>query len=313
MTSSSHPAFAKPAPRPDGVPRRSHDAWLAPDATLISSRAALCRALDALADQRDAITVIGSHAVHERTKSLRISSTTTKDGDLSVTPSLVADTPLLIDAMRAAGFRPLGELEAERFAGKRQRYAAQPGLWALDISDSGRPIGEIDLIVPSAVAGGGRRSPRALKHHGKVASRMAPGIELAVLDRTLVSFQDFESGTERDAFVAGHAALVCAKAYKLGERIVERDGGGRDRVLPKDAADLWRLLATSDGARVRQVFEAHATDPTWGAAVTTGKEHVESILRGTDLAVLAHRMLSDEVPPEEIDRVNDRWSAEFLG
>ncbi|WP_344106171.1 hypothetical protein [Myceligenerans crystallogenes] len=242
-----------------------------------------------------------------------VPSTTTKDGDLSLTPSLVADSPLLVDAMRGAGFRPLGELEAERFEGARQKYAAQPGLWATGISDNGIPEGEVDLIVPTSISGGGRRSPRLLNHHGKVASRTAPGIELAVLDRSLEAFEDFETGSVRPAYVAGHAGLICAKAYKLAERIIDRDATGRNRVLAKDAGDLWRLLATSNGRDVRSTFEAETADPTWGDAVITGLSHVEMLVTSNELAALAIDALEPDLTPDDIDTVIDRWAGAFLG
>jgi hypothetical protein len=267
------------------------------------SRAALCAALDAIASHRDAVTVAGAHAVFERTRDLDIAADATKDGDLALTPALVADEPRLETAMRGAGFRTLAELEAEARhddPGLRRQYGAQPGLWATGMATSGEPIGEVDLLGPTSIAGGGRRSARALKSHGRQATRHTPGLELVVLDRSLMKVENFVDGSIRDAWVAGYAGLLCAKAYKLGERIRERDGNGRDRVRPKDAVDVWRLLATSDGTAVRAKFDEHGDDAQCGEAVRLGQSYLETIIGDGHIQSLATAGLAVFVPPDEV-------------
>lgn len=305
-----------PVPLSETAPRPNP--YAGPDAVLAESREALCAVLDALDEHRDALTLAGAHAVHERTKELPIASTTTKDGDLALTPSLVTDEPVIEAKMREAGFRPLHEFETELAETKPdlpRRFRDQPGLWGTGLSDTGEPIGEVDLLVPTSIAGAGsRRSARALKQHGAKTTRHTPGLELAVLDRDLMEIENFADGTTREAFVAGHAGLVCAKAYKLGERVEERDkGSGKDRVLPKDAVDMWRLMATSDGADVRGTFEEYSNDAESGAAIRKGITYVESLLANGDIQTLAVAGLQGTVEESEVVSVIETWAAGFTG
>lgn len=292
----------------------SSRAYAGIDSAMAPSRAALCAALDAIAPHRDAVTVAGAHAVFERTRDLDIAADATKDGDLALTPALVAEEPRLEAAMRGAGFRTLAELEGEarkHDPGLRRRYEAQPGLWATGMATSGDPIGEVDLLVPTSIAGGGRRSARALKSHGKQATRHTPGLELVVLDRSLMKIENFVDGSVRDAWVAGYAGLLCAKAYKLGERIHERDGNGRDRVRPKDAVDVWRLLATSDGVSVSATFDQYSDHEQCGEAVHRGRRYLETIIGDGHIRALATADLAVFVPPDEVGDTISTWFRAF--
>lgn len=177
----------KPAPSISPAVRRGAHLEVSPrlpvyagaNAAMAPSRAALCAALDAISGHRDAVTVVGAHAVLERTRDLDLTANATKDGDLALTPALVADEPHLDTAMRMGGFQTLAELEQEarqRDPRMRQRYAAQPGLWGTGMTADGEPVGEIDLLVPTSIAGGGRRSAHALKRHGKHTTRHTPAL-----------------------------------------------------------------------------------------------------------------------------------------
>lgn len=286
------------------------------DAEMAPSRESLCVALDALGAHREAVTVVGAHAVLERTRGLDVVALATKDADLALTPALVAEEPHLDAAMRAAGFRTLAEIEAEAREHDpqvRRRYEAQPGLWATGMTEAGEPVGEVDLLVPTSIAGGGLRSARALKRHGKQATRHTPGLELVVLDRSLMKIENFVDGTVREAWVAGHAGLLCAKAYKLGERIRERDSNGRNRVRPKDAIDVWRLLATSDGAEVRAVFDRHLDDERSGEAIQVGLDHLRTIIGDGHVRSLVGNNLVGAVPESDVSRVVRDWYLAFQG
>jgi hypothetical protein len=72
---------------------------------LVGARAALLDALDALAQHRDAVVVIGAQAIYLHTGSTRLAlAETTKDSDLTVDPRVLGAEPLVEEAMRAAGF-----------------------------------------------------------------------------------------------------------------------------------------------------------------------------------------------------------------
>ena len=274
---------------------------------LIEARTSLCDVLDALADHKEGLVVIGSHAVHERTRSLGIVSTTTKDCDLAVVPGLVESDPRIEDAMRSAGFVPLGELPQAP-----SRYEHQPGLWGKGFTDDGSPIAEVDLIVPQTMAGGGRRSPRSMASHGKVATRFSAGVDLAAVDRGLMPVESFADGSVREAYVAGPAALLCSKAYKVGERVIERDRGGRDRVAPKDGSDMWRLMAASDPVSVGGIFEALLADVTVADVARTGLGHLRALVTSGEIARLARLDLEGAVEADEVQDVHDHWTEVFL-
>lgn len=97
---------------------------------------------------------------------------------------------------------------------------------------------QVDLLVPEALAGPGRRGAR-LRGHGKHVSRRAKGIEGALVDRAsmLISALDIGDGRTFVVSVAGPAALFVAKVHKIAERVDQPD-----RLVEKDALDVLRLL-----------------------------------------------------------------------
>ena len=211
------------AVRPEGVvalgPAEDHER---PDEALVRARAVLLAGLSALGPQREALTVVGAQAVFEHTRDRSdIPLTLTVDGDMSVAPSLVDPSFDIGRAMAAAGF---------------VAHPDRPGIWGLP--GLGDETVGFDLLVPGAVAGPGRRGARVPGQDRHAIGR-ADGLELSLLDREkrLISALD-GSGRSVEAYVAGPAALLCAKAYKLRERLAEALAGGRDRVKPKDAADV---------------------------------------------------------------------------
>jgi hypothetical protein len=122
--------------------------------------------------------------------------------------------------MRRAGFH-------------RDVHATQPGAW---LNPAGIPV---DLMVPEALAGQyGRRAAR-IPPHANDAARRAAGLEAAVVDHSPVEVRSLAEDDHRchTANVAGPAALLIAKLFKLGER--QATPG---RLVDKDAHDIYRLL-----------------------------------------------------------------------
>lgn len=106
---------------------------------LVAARSALLDALDALADQRAALVLIGAQAIYLHTGGASVAlAEATKDSDLTVDPRALNDAPRLEDAMQRAGFR-------------RNPIDPQPGSW---VSPRGIPV---DLMVPALLSGGGGR------------------------------------------------------------------------------------------------------------------------------------------------------------
>ena len=300
--------YLRAGPETPPAPPRSDG--LAP--SLVESRRHLCEVLDALADHRDGLVVIGSHAVHERTKHLAVGSTATKDSDLAVIPSLVSAEPNLEQVMRAAGFRPLGEFTEHP---SYTRYEQEPGLWGKGFGPDGRPVAEVDFIVPDALADGQDQtgSPASMATHGPKTTRTAPGIELAAADRDLLPISSFDDYSTREVWVAGCTALLCAKAFKLGERVEQRNTTGRNRVRPKDGGDIWRLMAASDPTSVATTFVRLTGDKVVGPVAHAGLAHLSDLIRSGDLRELAIQELSDKLgDDEEVEAVYFEWTHTFL-
>jgi hypothetical protein len=146
----------------------------------------------------------------------------TTDGDLVIHPAKLRDSPLLEEAMRSGGFEQTN----------------QPGIWTRDDV-------ELDLLVPAAVGGPGRRGAR-LGAHGQRAARKARGLEGALVDSSPREVRGFEND-ERcfEVRVAGPAALLVSKLHKIADR-----ENRPDRLGDKDALDVLRLL---QGTGVREL------------------------------------------------------------
>ena len=194
----------------------------------IAARRVLLDALVALKPHIDAVIVIGAQAVYLRTRDrMPHYQPFTTDADLVIDPGQLADAPLLGDAMLAAGFT------STREPGIWMRHTKHPGF----DDDITVPV---DLIVPAQIAPrAGRRGGRLPRGHGNRAARKTRGVEGAVVDHDPFLIEALDPGDERCLVVnvAGAAALVVAKAHKLGERLATPS-----RIIAKDAGDLYRLF-----------------------------------------------------------------------
>ena len=195
----------------------------------IDAREALLDAVDALGSHSDAGVLVGAQAVYAHSESEDASfsvSPFTYDADIVLDPELLRDTPPIVDVMECAGFR-LGD---------------QPGLYS-----KGGPY-RVDLLVPEAVGGPGRRGAR-LGAHGTRAAMKVRGLEGALVSHERKTISSLAPGAGRSCNlkVAGPAALLVAKVHKVGERVGEHESP-RNRQLDKDAFDIYRLLRAIDTA-----------------------------------------------------------------
>jgi hypothetical protein len=188
-----------------------------PDPLYVLARKVLIDALNALEPHLDALVLVGAQAIYLHTgdANLAVAEYTT-DGDLALEPAELADAPVLEDALRAAKLRP----------------GDQPGRWI-----SPEEV-YVDLLVPEALAGAGRRGAR-LGPHGNVAARRARGLEGALVDRErmVIAALDAADTRSHEIWVAGPGALVVAKVHKIAERV-----GDPSRERDKDALDVLRVL-----------------------------------------------------------------------
>ena len=94
-------------------------------------------ALEALAEHRNAIVLVGAQAVYLRTEPLPGYQPYTTDADLTVDPNLLAARPGLEKVMRGAGFRLKDENSGH----------PEPGIWEARVTMPPRPEA---LAVPVA-------------------------------------------------------------------------------------------------------------------------------------------------------------------
>jgi hypothetical protein len=212
----------------------------------IQARRALLDALAALGVQRDAVVLVGAHAVYVHTGDADVPiASYTKDADLLIVPGDLQQHPTLDQAMRSAGFS---------HDEKRQ----QPGEWT---SPDGHVV---EFLVPDGLhTGGGRRGARIAPHSSR-AARVVSGLEAAAVDhaRHLVGALVDDDPRAFELRVAGPAALIVAKTVKIGER----HDDSPHRLIDKDAHDLYRLLRATETRDVAARLTALRTDPLAGAA-----------------------------------------------
>jgi hypothetical protein len=231
-----------------------------------AARAVLLDALEALGDQRDALVLAGAQAIYLHTSHAALAvAEYTKDGDIVIEPSRLKPDPRLLEAMSGAGFRQGG----------------QPGLWLKDRDVRGITTSiPVDLLVPEAVAGSGRRSAD-LGGHGARAGRRVRGLEGALIDNAMRRLSGLEPGDERvcEIRVAGPAALLVAKLHKLADRSAE--AGGK-RLYDKDALDVLRLLRAVDMATMRDGIQGLRRSEVAGEVAEEAVAHLRTLFASAD-------------------------------
>ncbi len=232
-----------------------------PDPLYVLARTVLLDALEALRDQLDAVIVVGAQAVYLHTGATVIAIPEfTIDADLAFDPRLLLDQPEIESAMRGARF--------ER--------GTEVGAWVMSRDVAGISANVVvDLMVPAAVGGDGRRAAR-LPGHAKKVARKARGLEAALIDKTVMTIGSLEPTDRRvfDVAIAGPASLLIAKLHKIAERIAERD---QRRLDDKDALDVLRLLQATETAvlagRFKMLLESDLARDVTREAIDILKEH----------------------------------------
>jgi hypothetical protein len=266
---------------------------LAPE--YVAARRVLLDALEALGSQREAIIVVGAQAVYLRTGDAGITGVApyTTDADLALAPALLADEPHIEKLMGDADFEQKGD----------------PGVWWKTVDVEGNPTDiEVDLMVPQGFApAGGRRSVR-LPPHDKMITRKAVGLEGSILDHDLIEIAALD-GSDRRRFtvcVAGPAALVVAKVYKLRDRIAE---GKADRIADKDAADVYRLMLAVPVSEFLLRLHPLLVDETAGPVCREAVDMMVQLFgaRGAEGIRMAVDALRVAVPRERVADVCTRF------
>jgi hypothetical protein len=152
------------------------------DPLYVRARRVLLDALAALQDHLSAVILVGAQAIYMHTGEIDLAvSPFTTDADLALDPAALAPDPKLVDAMHAAGFVERPDLI---------------GSWT-----NVREGIDVDLLVPEAVGGAGRRGAR-LGVHGNRVARKGRGLEAALLDRNTMTIGALEENDTRRFVVA---------------------------------------------------------------------------------------------------------------
>jgi hypothetical protein len=209
------------------------------DPLYVLARAVLLDALEALGPQREAIVLVGAQAIYLHTGAVEYAVPEyTTDADVVIDPLLLKARPELALALTTAGFVRGGRV----------------GCWVITKMLGGQPVDvELDLMVPEAVGGPGRRAARLTGHQDQVA-RKARGLEAALVDKAVVAITSMAPDDDYRSFsieVAGPAALLVSKLHKIEERLAE---GRASRLDDKDALDVLRILQAVPTERLSRAF-----------------------------------------------------------
>lgn len=242
----------------------------------VAARRVLLDAVEALEEQRDAIVLVGAQAVYLRSRDAMFSiAAYTSDGDLALDPGRLAGDPH-IELLMSARFT----------------LSNQPGTWTRQVQIGDLQVGiNVDLLVPDTLGGPGRRAAR-IPPHARNAARKVPGLEPATVDNDPMAVASLEPDVDARSFevkVAGVAALLVAKAFKISDRLAH-PGPGRE--ADKDAGDVIRLMSTNDPAAVAACFTDLLQHPTVGQVTAVGLAELRRQFRaaqtdGTRMAVAA--------------------------
>ena len=224
----------------------------------VVARRALLDALEALEGHRDALVLVGAQAIYLHTGAVQFAvAEFTTDGDVAIDPRHLSAEPEIASAMRKAKF----------FLDMRDGRELV-GVWASMREIAGVPAKvTVDLLVPDALGGAGRRAARVPQHE-KGSMLKVHGLEAALVDNSAMRIGALETTDVRSFTmkVAGPTALLISKTIKLSERVsagaLER--GRLDRVKPKDALDVLRLLQAVPSARLAQGFTGLLKDEVAG-------------------------------------------------
>jgi hypothetical protein len=216
----------------------------APDPLYVLARAALLDALEALEQQRGAAILVGAQAIYLHTGEIDLAVPEyTTDADVVIDPGLLQPHPEIEQALASVGF----------VRGPRV------GAWVITKEVDRRPVNvELDLMVPEAVGGTGRRAARLVGHKQQVA-RKARGSKPSLIDKELAQIAAFDPADTRSfsIAVAGPAALIVSKVHKIDERLRERR---LTRLDDKDSLDVLRLLQAVPTSKLAQSFDILVND-----------------------------------------------------
>lgn len=153
--------------------------------------------------------------------------------------------------------------------GSGLRRKEQPGLWFT-------PDGiEIDFLVPSSIAGSGRRGVDLGPRHDRLAAMRAGGLGAALVDNAPRRIEALDPADRRSTTiaVAGPAALLIAKLHKIGERA----DGPPARLLRKDASDLFLLLRAVETEALAATIQRLRQEPSTASTTESALRYLRGL------------------------------------
>lgn len=259
---------------------------------LVATRRALLDAMDALAEHRAALVLVGAQAIYLHTGNAPVAlAESTKDSDLAINPRQLRDDPLLEDAMKRAGFT-------------HDATDSQPGSW---LSPDGIPV---DLMVPEQLAGAGSRRSGRVAPHSDRATRRAAGLEAAVIDHAPMTIAALDPNDSRriemNVADGGHAAPAPAArgvrarntggAGLSGAVVRGRSGShGFDDGGPRRAArwlsgDSQCLRRRTGGRPHCAPLSAHASMPTLRARCVNSSSRPRRMIAHAPFCIFERRI-----------------------
>ena len=270
-----------------------------PDIEYVVARTALLDALEALGPHRDAAVLVGAQAIYIHTgdAGLAVAESTT-DGDLVLDPERVPEDPEIAAAMRSKDF-----FRDEKESGP------DIGIWSSLREIGGVPaIVKVDLLMPEAVGGAGRRAAR-IKGHEKGAVLKVRGLEGCLVDRAphVIVALDGSDSRSFEIMVAGPAALLVSKLIKLMERAAEFEAGGRDRRKNKDALDVLRILRAIDMQELAWRLQMLAVEGVSSGVTSQAVEGLQELFGRADSS--ASQMAAEAAFPEPAATITESCAA----
>jgi hypothetical protein len=202
------------------------------------------------------LVLVGAQAIYLHTGAAQFAvAEFTTDGDVAIDPRTLSGAPEIASAMRKANFF-LDERDGRQLV----------GVWASMREIAGVPAKvTVDLLVPDALGGAGRRAARVPQHE-KGSMLKVHGLEAALVDSGAMRIGALEA-TDARSFtlrVAGPTVLLISKTIKLSERVMAGalERGRADRVKPKDSLDVLRLLQAIPSSRLAEGFAGLLADET---------------------------------------------------
>ena len=149
------------------------------DPLYLASRSTIIEVFRVLEAHRDAVTLVGAHALYQFTGSSELAIVEfTTDADFTISAQIISKEPHLEKVLESHGF------ERHRDVG---RWTSPTGI-------------AVDFMVPEAVAGPKRKSTSrsaVIQGHGRTIARRTKGLEGALIDRVWMNIADLsESSNE---------------------------------------------------------------------------------------------------------------------